>query len=784
MIDDTREARAREPWMPIAETPAPAPATLRALAVSTRVAAALVVLAGACGLAGWATGVEWLRAPIRGAASMMPNTAVMLILSGASLALSASATPSRARARAARALAIACAVIAGASLVEDLLGRSFRIDTLLFGEPAGRPPTPTSIALLFASGALLARDRRPRRGPALAEILALATTVPPALAIGGHLFRVAQFSVPSLHPNTGMAISTAFALVVLALGILTARPSTGMVAVVTSPLVGGRVVRTMLVIALAVPLLGYLAALGQRAGLYEPPGATVITTGAGMGVALLITLALGSSLNRADAERRRTEEETREWKRFFDRATFGAVFGTLDGKLGRVNEAFARMHGYTVDELAGAEIADMFPPHRRTETAEKIRVAHEQGGCRWESEHVRKDGSLFPVVIDTSSIHDEKGRLLYRATIIQDITREMESEAVRARLSALVQSAEDAIVAKTLDGIVLDWNHGAERVYGYTAAEMVGRSISIILPEDRGAEREAMRAKALRGETVVGSETERVRKDGARIPIALTLSPIRDAAGNVVGISTIERDISQRKQTEHDLAVVRERSLARAEELARSNADLRASLAEKEVLLKEVHHRVKNNLQVITSLLDLQATRVADAGSRTVLRESQSRVRAIALVHEKIYQSGELGSIDFDTYLQALVRSLVTMHGIEARAVAVEACSDGIRLGIDTAMHCGLIVTELVTNALKHAFPGRHAGRIQVTLRRKDDELILAVADDGIGLPAGLDFRCSPSLGLSLVCALTEQLGGTISLARAAGTTFAVRFARPEPKAS
>jgi PAS domain S-box-containing protein len=649
MNEEPREARPGERWTPVAAaTPAAEPALLRSLAVLTRVAAALVVVLGATALVGWATGVWWLKDPIRGFVFMMPNTALMLIMAGLSLGLSASAP--RRRVRAARALAVACGALALASVAENVSGRDLGIDTLLFD--AARPAAPTSIALVSSSAALLALDARPRRGPRPAELLAVATATFAAFTLGGYLFGAIQFYVPRQHPLTiGMAINTAAALLLLAIGILAARPSSGAMATVTSPLVGGQVVRRMLLVALAIPFLGYWAVRAQQAGLYDPPGAAVVTSVAGMIVASLITIAIGGSLNRTDARRRRTEEEAREWKRFVDRAGVGAVFGTIGGELGRINEAFARMHGYTVAELEGTPIAGVFPPHRRAELAENIRVTHERGHCRWESEHLRRDGSVFPVVIDLSAIYDDQGKLLYRAAYVQDITEEKEAEA------------------------------------------------------------------------------------------------------------------------------------ARAEERSRTNAELRASLREKDVLIKEVHHRVKNNLQVIASLLNLQASHVADAASREVLRESQSRVRSIALAHEAIHRSSDVGSVDLDAYLASLVHSLVLMYDAPARGVSIVSRGVGVRLGIDAAMHCGLIVNELVSNAVKHAFPGGRRGTVEAALRREDEALVLGVADDGIGFPAELDYRSSPSLGLSLVCTLTKQLGGSITMTRGAGTAFAVRFASPEPPA-
>ncbi len=563
-MDDDPQAAPPRAWIPVATSePRASPVLVRSLAMFSRVAAALVALTGAAVLVGWAADVRWLKDPVGGFLPMVPNTALMLVASGISLWLVAPAPAPRRRVAVARAFALGSGAIALASLTEHVLDRDLGVDRLLLDLYPAAPALATAIALVLSNAALLLLDAQPRRIPRVAEVFAVGAAVLGAVGLGGVLYGALPLWTHGDVPHVrGMAVHTSAALIVLAAGLLSARSEIGAMAIVTSPLVGGQVVRRMLPVVLCIFVLGYLAVLAQRAGFYSPPGAAVVTAVGSMLVASLIALGVGHSLNGADARRRRTEAEIREWKRFFDRATFGAVFGTPDSRLGRINEAFARMHGYTVAELEGAPVVDVFPPDRRAELVEKIRVANELGHCRWESEHVRKDGTTFPVVVDLTAVRDEHGKLLYRAAYIQDITEEKEAEAVRARLASLVQSAEDAIVAKALDGTVLDWNRGAERLFGYTAEEAVGRSVMIVVPEDRRAEWLAMRDRALGGETVMGFETVRVRKDGQHVPVSLTLSPIYGPVERVVGISTIERDIRREKQIEAELRRARERELA------------------------------------------------------------------------------------------------------------------------------------------------------------------------------------------------------------------------------
>ena len=222
------------------------------------------------------------------------------------------------------------------------------------------------------------------------------------------------------------------------------------------------------------------------------------------------------------------------------------------------------------------------------------------------------------------------------------------------------------------------------------------------------------------------------------------------------------------------LAIVRDISASKAEGV------IRKSLREKEVLLKEVHHRVKNNLQVISSLLKLQAMNVSDVAARDVFAQSRSRVHSIALVHEKLYQSKDLSHVDFDDYARVLVESLFHAHEAAERGISPVIHIDERILAVDAAIPCGLIINELVTNALRHGFPDGRTGSVQVALRRIGSErpgwIELRVTDDGVGLPADVDPRSVASLGLDLVFTFAEQLDAEVDVRRDHGTAFYVRF--------
>jgi len=213
-------------------------------------------------------------------------------------------------------------------------------------------------------------------------------------------------------------------------------------------------------------------------------------------------------------------------------------------------------------------------------------------------------------------------------------------------------------------------------------------------------------------------------------------------------------------------------------ERQRVEQQLQHSLQEKEVLLKEVHHRVKNNMQVIVSMINLQSGYITDPNVLGIFRDTQNRVRSMALVHEKLYQSNNLAQVDFKDYVQHLASSLFHSYSPQTSSVTLQLEIGEVVVAVDTAIPCGLIINELIANALKYAFPDNRPGQILVQLKSLETgEMELVVEDDGVGFPAHLDFRQTDSLGMQLIQSLTTQIGGTIAFEREHGTKFLIRFA-------
>jgi len=263
--------------------------------------------------------------------------------------------------------------------------------------------------------------------------------------------------------------------------------------------------------------------------------------------------------------------------------------------------------------------------------------------------------------------------------------------------------------------------------------------------------------KVKRGESIESYDTVRLRKSGERIDVSLTMSPIKDAGGEVIGASGIARDITERKRAEKQI---------------------KQSLEREKLLRREVHHRVKNNLQLISSMFFLQSLLISDPNTLKIFEESRNRVKAIALIHETLHQPSDLGNIPFAEYLSTLIRDLLQTGKAGYGTISFEIDAEPVLLSIDTAIPCGLIINELVSNSLKYGFPQGRRGKIRVTFHStREGKFNLTVSDNGVGLPKGFDPENNGSLGLKLVTDLTRQLGGNLEFDRNGGTTVKITFA-------
>jgi len=339
---------------------------------------------------------------------------------------------------------------------------------------------------------------------------------------------------------------------------------------------------------------------------------------------------------------------------------------------------------------------------------------------------------------------------------LEDTTAHRRTEedliASEIRYRRLFETAKDGIVLVDAEtGTITDANPFATKLLGYSRQELVGhRPWELASFQVIGITLAALQTIQEQGFLRYDS-LPLTTKDGREIVIEFVSHVF--LARNKKVIQCNIRDITTRK---------------RAEEAAHQA-----------VLLKEIHHRVKNNLQVISSLLSLQLGHIKNEQALELFRESQNRVKAMAMIHEILYQSKDLARIELVRYLRSLTDNLFRSYGVRPDVIRLVLEIDEGFLGVDTAIPCGLIINELVSNALKYAFPAGRRGQVRIGLRTQEEprRFTLVVQDDGVGFPQGVDFRNTESLGLRLVNTLTEQLGGTIELDSNGGTTFTIAFA-------
>jgi PAS domain S-box-containing protein len=508
----------------------------------------------------------------------------------------------------------------------------------------------------------------------------------------------------------------------------------------------------------------------------------------------------------------------------------GMILADRQGSIVLANAQVEKMFGHDSATLIGQPVEILLPERFRAGHP-KLRTAfvgepHARAmGAGRDLFGRRKDGTEVPVEIGLTPLETPEGGFVL--TSIVDISERKRAEGERsellAELRALTKDLERRVEARTKDLAAahetlsrsetryralfddsptslweVDFSEAVAylgQLSGHDAAAVRARLISD--PDVAATASAKVRILAVNRASVrmyeAASETELIQSLAAIFQGGDILATFRDELlAFLDGKTSLEGDtvISTLKGNSRNISLRlnvlpgHEKTLSKVvvsifdmTSHVEAEGRIRASLKEKEVLLKEIHHRVKNNLQVISSLLSLQARHLPDPEARRIFVESQNRVQAIALVHEKLYQSRDLSRIPFDEYVQTLVSNLChSLDGAE-REISPSVDAGGITLAVDVAIPCGLIVNELVTNSLKHAFPNRRGGCIQILLRRSgSDRLELIVQDDGVGLPSSLDPRQTPSLGLDLVFTFAEQLGATVDVRRHPGTAYSFVF--------
>jgi PAS domain S-box-containing protein len=439
-----------------------------------------------------------------------------------------------------------------------------------------------------------------------------------------------------------------------------------------------------------------------------------------------------------------------------------------------VNPAVVQMLGYTSDEVVNKPIIRYIVSEYHPTVAQAIsRRMNGENVEPYEVEILTKSGVRRTVIVRGSLI--EFAGSPASINVLTDITeRKQVEEALREtgeRYRSLFDRSLDCVYIHDFAGNFIDANPSALNLLGYTRDKITALNFtSLLTPDQIPLALKVIQEVITTGTQKESSEYRVRRKDGAYADVETTATLLYHH-GKPYAIQGFAHDITERKHAEEKLKKFNEVLEQRVKE---RTEQINASLEEKVILLREIHHRVKNNLQIIISLLKLQSRYIDDDKTRQALNESQNRLRAMALVHERIYRSSNIAEINLKDYLGYLTKQIFSFSNIPSNQIGMKITMEDIMSNIDTLVPVGLIVNELVSNSLKHAFPDGNRGEISIAIQRKNAMLTILFKDTGVGIPADLDWRNADSLGLRLVILLVDQLDGTIELDRSAGTVFTI----------
>jgi PAS domain S-box-containing protein len=424
-----------------------------------------------------------------------------------------------------------------------------------------------------------------------------------------------------------------------------------------------------------------------------------------------------------------------------------------------LNKAAASVFRKQANKVIGKSIFDLFPKEIAAEYANSLKKVFDTGRSESYESKMIAGGKESWLSVTLSPIRDQTGKVVAAEGVSRDITESKEANKAlkksEAKLKAMYEGTAEGIMVADVESKKFEYaNPAICRMLGYTEDEFAQMSVMDIHPKNslKGVISE-FEAQA-RGEKTLSEDILCLRKDGTVIYANINSSSIMiDNKKKSVGFFT---DITKRKQAEEQL---------------------KKSLAEKEVLLKEIHHRVKNNMQIISSLLRIQAASTKNDKTREVFRALQGRIRSMSLLYEMQYKSKDLTKVDLAEYIRSLTTNLISIYRDNIRVINLKLDVKDVYLELKRAVPCGLIITELVSNSLKHAFSRLEKGEIEVKMHpNSGKKYILTVRDSGKGFPEELDFRKTESFGLKLVVDLIEQLNGSIELDRTRGTAFKVVF--------
>jgi len=418
------------------------------------------------------------------------------------------------------------------------------------------------------------------------------------------------------------------------------------------------------------------------------------------------------------------------------------------------NPAADRILGVDNSQFVGKTIEEAFPPLADTEIPKKYKEAAAKG-IAWQTNQVSYKDEKINGAFQVHAFQTSPQKM---AAMFLDITEKMKAEEAlqesEEKYRAIFESFHDVYYRTDREGLVTLISPSVRNHAGWDPEDIIGHPVTDFYQDP--SERENFKEKLKESGVINDYELKLLAKNGRVIAVSVSSKIIFSKDGHPIGVEGVLRDITDRK---------------RAEEQVKS------SLKEKEVLLQEIHHRVKNNMQIISSLLNLQLRHIGDDRVRDMFKMSRDRIKSMALIHEKLYQSEDLSRVNFAQYIRSLSLHLLHTYNANADRIKLDTEVIDVFLDINKAIPCGLILNELVSNSLKHAFPQNKRGTIRIQLSAgSNGDVRLGVSDNGVGFSENVDLQKPDSMGLQLVNDLVEQLGGTLELDLGEGTSYQISF--------
>jgi PAS domain S-box-containing protein len=472
---------------------------------------------------------------------------------------------------------------------------------------------------------------------------------------------------------------------------------------------------------------------------------------------------------------------------------------TLDpeGRITSWNLGAERSKGYKAEEVLGRNFS-MFFLSEAVEAgvpAQELAAAARDGRYETEEWRRRKDGSRNWALVTLTAIRGSDGELHGFAQITRDMTERKQAQDALKKLNTqleryrtIVEGITDyAIYTLNAEGRIDSWSTAARNIVGYTTEEALGREYSqVFTPEEiaDGLPRKEMEEAARNGRCA--TQGWRVCQDGSRNWVSGVLSAVRDESGRLTGYIRVARDMTVQKLQAESLELIamdlENRIAERTQQLEETVAELRIKNHEKEVLLREVYHRVKNNLQVVQSLLKMRGRSLRSVEAKRAIETSVQRIHVMAMAHERLYNMPDLTSLPLSTYLHEVIAGAIKSNSEQPDSIDFELDSEEILITLQLAIPFGLMANEIVTNCLKHGIPKGRAGKILVFVRRIPGAVRMIVKDNGVGLPADFDLANCNSMGLKLASSLAHQLGGALKFSSNEGCQVQADLTRLVPQ--